>query len=61
MDSSNKRSDDSAVDLGGQGWLVGRDGEVLAITTAATPIVTMATDLVHATATKATYSRYVRE
>ncbi|HMQ30402.1 MAG TPA: carbon-nitrogen hydrolase family protein [Chloroflexaceae bacterium] len=59
--SSNKRSDDPAVDLGGQGWLVGPDGEVLAITTPATPVVTVVIDLAHAMAAKATYPRYVRE
>ena len=59
--SSNKRSDDPTVDLGGQGWLVGPDGEVLAVTTPATPAVTVAINLVHAAAAKATYPRYVRE
>jgi N-carbamoylputrescine amidase len=59
--SSNKRSDDPAVDLGGQGWLVGPDGEVLATTTPESPVVTVAIDLAHAAAAKTTYPRYVRE
>lgn len=59
--SSNKRSDDPAVDLGGQGWLVGPDGEVLALTSPASPAVTVSLDLAHAEAAKSTYPRYVRE
>jgi predicted amidohydrolase len=59
--SSNKRSDDPAVDLGGEGWLVGPDGEVLALTSPASPAVTVSIDLAHAEAAKRTYPRYVRE
>ncbi len=49
------------MDLGGQGWLVGPDGDVLAVTTPATPAVTVAIDLDLAAAAKAAYPRYVRE
>lgn len=49
------------ADLGGQGWVVDPDGELLAITTAEQPFVTVDADLAHADRAKKTYPRYVRE
>jgi predicted amidohydrolase len=54
--SSNRSGDTFA----GAGWIVGPDGDVLALTTDAEPFVTLDLDLAHARAAKATYPRYVR-
>ena len=47
--------------LAGGSWIVGPDGEELARTGAATPIVTIEVDLAEADNAKATYPRTVRE
>ena len=49
------------ADLGGQGWVVDPDGEVLAITTEEQPFVTVDVDLARADHAKETYPRYVRD
>lgn len=49
------------ADLGGQGWIVGPDGAVLALTSRAQPFVTLTLDLAEADRAKATYPRYVKE
>ncbi len=46
--------------FGGAGWIISPDGEVLAVTSDAEPIVTREIDLEDARAAKATYPRYVR-
>jgi N-carbamoylputrescine amidase len=51
----------SEFELGGQGWIIAPDGEVLALTTPAEPIVTLEVDLGEAERAKGTYPRYVRE
>ncbi|MGQ0600373.1 MAG: carbon-nitrogen hydrolase family protein [Anaerolineales bacterium] len=59
--SSNHVSEESQVDLGGQGWIIGVDGEVLAVTSRQRPFVTLELDLAHADAAKHTYPRYVKD
>lgn len=51
----------AALECGGQGWVIGPDGDVLATTTPEQPFVTVDVDLELARAAKATYPRYVRE
>ena len=51
----------TALECGGQGWVVGPDGDVLATTTADEPFVTVEVDLELARRAKSTYPRYVRE
>jgi len=59
--SSNRVEDgERPADLGGQGWAVNPDGELLAITTAKQPFVTVDVDLAQADRAKKTYPRYVR-
>jgi N-carbamoylputrescine amidase len=57
--SSNRFSDE--IDLGGQGWIVGPDGEVLGLTSRMQPFVTVSVDLGKAEIAKKTYPRYVLE
>jgi N-carbamoylputrescine amidase len=58
--SSNHVSEASdTVHLGGQGWIVAPDGDVLALTSREQPIVTADIDLAVADAAKTTYPRYV--
>ena len=58
--SSNRISRESnEVDLGGQGWIVGPDGEVLGVTSPNEPFVTVEIDLGEAEKAKFTYPRYV--
>lgn len=47
------------VNLGGLGWVVGPDGQVLALTTATKPFATVRIDLAQAERAKHTYPRYV--
>jgi N-carbamoylputrescine amidase len=47
--------------LGGQGWIIGPDGDVLAITSPEQPFVTLELDLAAAEHAKQTYPRYVCE
>lgn len=47
-------------DLGGMGWIVDPDGEVLATTSASQPFVTLALDLSAADEAKKTYPRYLQ-
>lgn len=55
--SSNRY--DETKGYGGQGWIVGPDGEVLALTTRDEPFVTRDVDLAAAERAKRTYPRYV--
>jgi N-carbamoylputrescine amidase len=60
--SSNRVSrEDEAADLGGQGWIVGPDGDVLGLTSREQPFVTVELDLAEAERAKQTYPRYVPE
>lgn len=54
--SSNRISDTA---FGGQGWVISPDGEVLALTSAQEPFVTVEIDLLQAERSKTTYPRYV--
>ena len=47
--------------FGGQGWVIGPDGDVLALTSAEHPFVTVAIDLAAADRAKSTYPRDVLE
>ncbi len=59
--SSNRVSHAAAqTPMGGQGWVVDPDGQVLALTSAERPFVTVEIDLAQAEAAKQTYPRYVR-
>lgn len=49
------------ADLGGQGWVVDPDGNVLALTSREQPFVTLTLDLAEAERAKQTYPRYVKE
>jgi predicted amidohydrolase len=55
--SSNRYS--RSEDLGGQGWAVGPDGQVLGLTSRAQPFLTVSIDLEDAERAKSTYPRYV--
>lgn len=59
--SSNHVSEAPELDLGGQGWAIGVDGEVLAVTSRAQPFATVEIDLDHAARAKHTYPRYVAD
>ncbi len=54
---SSNRFDESGT-YGGQGWIVGPDGEVLATTSATQPVVSAVIDLEAADKAKSTYPRY---
>lgn len=47
--------------LGGMGWIINPDGEVLGLTSTKEPIITVEIDLSEAERAKQTYPRYVRE
>jgi len=49
------------VYLGGMGWIIGPDGEVLGLTSQEAPFLTLDIDLEKANQAKKTYPRYVRE
>ena len=58
--SSNHYGDyHQPVSLGGLGWIIGPDGEVLALTTPSRPCATMTIDLGRAERAKETFPRYV--
>lgn len=60
--SSNKvEREGKPGELGGQGWVVDPDGEVLALTTSGQPFVTVEISLQQAEAARASYPRYVKE
>ena len=57
--SSNRVSDEApTVSFGGQGWIVGPDGDALGLTSAERPFVTIDIDLNDAERAKSTYPRY---
>jgi predicted amidohydrolase len=59
LSSNPYTSSDSLVSLGGQGWIIDPDGNVLALTTGERPFATLDIDLAQAEAAKTTYPRYV--
>ena len=60
--SSNRcRSGDLPGDMGGMGWIVSPDGEVLGLTSEEKPFVTLEIALEDARKAKLTYPRYVQE
>ena len=60
--SSNRVSrDERGEDFGGQGWIVGPEGEVLTLTSAEHPILTLDIDLGKADLAKKTYPRYIQD
>jgi predicted amidohydrolase len=59
--SSNRSGSNNGVSFGGQGWVIDPDGELLAVTSEAEPVVTVEIDPEVADAAKATYPRYVSE
>jgi N-carbamoylputrescine amidase len=59
--SSNRVAPAGGADLGGGGWVVAPDGEVLGVTSAETPFLTVEVDPAHAEASKRTYPRYALE
>jgi N-carbamoylputrescine amidase len=56
--SSNRASPENGPAFGGAGWVIGPDGEVLAVTDATDPMRTVALDLAVAERAKTTYPRY---
>ena len=61
LSSNHYRTGADPVSLGGLGWVVGPDGEVLALTTPGHPFVTVTIDLERAERAKHTYPRYVAD
>lgn len=59
--SSNRSGQGRGFDWGGAGWVSDPDGELLAVTSAEQPFVTVEIDPARAEAAKATYPRDVRE
>jgi predicted amidohydrolase len=60
--SSNHYSDgDEPAPLGGQGWIIDPEGEVLGLTNPAHPFVSVEIDLQRARLARNTYPRYVEE
>jgi predicted amidohydrolase len=56
---SSNRSSDSA--FGGQGWVIGPDGEILGVTSQEHPFITIEIDVRQAELAKTTYPRYILE
>jgi N-carbamoylputrescine amidase len=59
LSSNRVSSEKHSVHFGGQGWIVGPDGEVLGLTSREQPFVTIEIDLSVAECAKQTYPRYV--
>jgi N-carbamoylputrescine amidase len=58
--SSNRVTGNAdAADFGGQGWIVGPDGDVLALTSSAEPFATVDIDPTEADRARKTYPRYI--
>jgi N-carbamoylputrescine amidase len=47
--------------MGGRGWIIDPEGEILAVTSAQKPVITMEIDLAAAERAKKTYPRYVKD
>lgn len=61
LSSNHYHEQDDPVSLGGFGWVIGPDGEVLALTTPRKPFTTVTIDLAQAERAKQTYPRYVED
>lgn len=61
LSSNRASSPGKAAEFGGQGWIVGPDGDVLGLTSQERPFVTLEIDLSEAERAKQTYPRYVRD
>ncbi len=59
ISSNHVSSASDTLHLGGRGWVVGPDGDVLALTARDRPVVTVDIDLALADEAKRTYPRYV--
>lgn len=59
--SSNRMGKNEVITWGGMGWVTDPDGEVLALTSAEEPFVSVKIDLERAEAAKQSYPRYVKE
>lgn len=58
---SGRASGDPELGFAGAGWIIGPDGDVLALTSAEEPFVTRDVDLAEAEQAKGTYPRYVAD
>lgn len=61
LSSNPYTASDTPVSLGGQGWIIDPDGNVLGLTTVERPFVTLDLDLTLAEVAKMTYPRYVQD
>jgi len=61
LSSNHVNPEGRAANLGGQGWVVGPDGQVLGLTSRERPFITVEIDLREAERAKQTYPRYVHE
>lgn len=60
--SSNKVSPRShPSEMGGQGWIIGPDGDILAVTSQERPVISMVIDLEQVEKARLTYPRYVKD
>lgn len=61
LSSNRAPSEKHPGNFGGQGWIIGPDGDVLGITSREQPLLTLEIDLSEAERAKSTYPRYVTE
>jgi N-carbamoylputrescine amidase len=59
LSSNRANSEGKSQDFGGQGWIIGPDGQVLGLTSRQQPFVTREIDLSEAEQAKKTYPRYI--
>ncbi len=59
--SSNRTGSNNGVSFGGSGWVIDPNGNVLAVTDDANPVITLGIDPAAADGAKQTYPRYVEE
>lgn len=59
LSSNRANSPGEAADFGGRGWVIGPDGDILALTSQQHPFVTVEIDLQQAEQAKKTYPRYM--
>ena len=61
LSSNRAPSEKQSGNFGGQGWIIGPDGDVLGLTSQQQPFLTVEIDLNQAEQAKSTYPRYVPE
>jgi len=61
LSSNRVNSENQAQEFGGQGWVIGPDGEVIGLTSRQHPFITVEIDLFESEQAKLTYPRYVLE